>query len=68
MNADEGEFTKVIVESGGVEVAVGVKVLFWIVSTVRLLKFDDVGSGTAPDVVPSLVRQVTTAVEERPVT
>lgn len=48
--------------------AVGVRVLFWIVFTVKLLKFDDVGSGTAPGVVPSLVRQVTTDVEERPLT
>ena len=54
----------VVVVSGGVEVAVGVKVLGWMLSMVRLLRLLMVGTG-AIEVVPSVVIQVTTELEER---
>ncbi len=57
-------YVSVVVVSGGVEVAVGVNVLGWMLSTVRLLRLLVVGTGTT-EVVPSVVIQVTTEVEER---
>ena len=54
----------VVVMSGGVEVAVGVRVLGWMLSIVRLLRLLLVGIETT-EVVPSVVIQVTTEVEER---
>ena len=44
--------------------AVGVKVLGWMLSMVRLLRLLMVGTG-AIEVVPSVVIQVTTELEER---
>lgn len=54
----------VVVVSGGVEVAVGVKVLGTRLSMVRLLRLLMVGTGTTA-VVPSVVIQVSTELEER---
>ena len=54
----------VVVITGGVEVTVGVRVLGWMLSIVRLLRLLLVGIETT-EVVPSVVIQVTTEVEER---
>ena len=57
-------YVSVVVTWDGVEVAVGVKVLGWMLFTVRLLKLLVVGSGTT-DAVPSVVIQVTIEVDDR---
>lgn len=54
----------VVVVSGGVEVAVGVRVLGWMLFIVTLLRLLVVGMGST-EVVPSVVIQVTTEAEER---